>query len=99
MPSNIMHPPDMMYYYYLQQGNYMMTGYPGKSEPYLPYAGHSISPSKNPNKVINVNVHHSPVKSNQPFSPLYPSQPSQDNMSATQATQPPAVPSTPLPPL
>ena len=29
--ANMIHSPDMMYYYYLQQGTYGVQGYPGKS--------------------------------------------------------------------
>jgi hypothetical protein len=84
--ANMIHSPDMMYFYYLsQQGNYSQ-GYTGKSEPYLPYAGHSISPSKNSSKLPS-NINHSPMKSSQGFSPLYPSQQSHDLISANQAAQ------------
>lgn len=32
MPSNMVHPADMMYYYYIpQQGNFGGQAYPGKS--------------------------------------------------------------------
>lgn len=72
MMQNMVHPADMMYYYYMsQQGNFPGQ-YPGKSEPYLHYAGHSLSPNKN-NKPIPINPN-SPLKSTQPFSPIYPSQ-------------------------
>lgn len=90
--------PDMMYYYYMpHQHNFGSQAYPGKSEPFLPYA-HSVSPTKNHSKLMQINASNSPVKSTHPFSNLYPAH---DPISSTQSVTPsqPLAQSNPLPPL